>query len=231
MVYARVHEGDTLTFIVSGKLWRNSLVMQDIQTNSLWSHVTGEALEGEAAGNWLTMIPAVQTTWERWLLEHPSTKALRKEQAYTESRYERYISDDERMGIFRAEYLRERLPGKSIVHGIVRGAYSLAVTDERLADGAPFNAMIGDDPVVFLQLDDGGVRAFIARAEGRELRFITDNTGRAATLDAETGSTWDLARGMCTGGELAGATLSEIVVRLAYWFAWSGFYPRTELIE
>ncbi len=230
MVYARVHEGDTLTFIVSGKLWRNSLVMQDIETNSLWSHVTGEALEGEAAGRWLTMIPAVQTTWDRWLREHPSTMVLRKERAFTESRYGRYASDDERMGIFRGEYLRERLPGKSIVHGVVRGAYSLAVTDKRLADGKPLNAVVGNDPVVFIHLDDGGVRAFIARVDDRELRFMS-GAGRAVTLDAETGSTWDLARGECADGELAGATLEEIVVRLAYWFAWSGFYPRTELID
>jgi hypothetical protein len=229
-VYTRVHEGDTLTFIVSGKLWRNSLVMQDRETSSLWSHVTGEALGGDMTGAWLEMVPSVQTTWERWFREHPSTRVLRKDRTVTESRYARYMSDSERMGIFRADYLRERLPGKSIVHGVVRGTHSLAVTDARLADGTLLNVPVGDDPVVFIALDDGGVRAYVARAGAQELRFILDEKS-GAIRDAETGSSWDLARGVCIKGELAGATLEEIVVRLAYWFAWSGFYPRTEIID
>ena len=38
--------GKELTFMVSGMLWRDSLVMQDRETETLWSHVTGEAIRG-----------------------------------------------------------------------------------------------------------------------------------------------------------------------------------------
>ena len=40
-MYAREAKGQTLTFQVSGMLWKRSLVMRDIETGSLWSHLLG----------------------------------------------------------------------------------------------------------------------------------------------------------------------------------------------
>jgi hypothetical protein len=81
VVYARTLNERTLTLIVSGKLWRNSLIMQDVETGTLWSHVTGEALEGPATGQRLEALPSVQTTWEKWLRAHPGTEVLAKDRA------------------------------------------------------------------------------------------------------------------------------------------------------
>jgi len=46
VIYARRVGDRTLTFIVSGKLWRDSLIMMDRETRTLWSHVAGEAIHG-----------------------------------------------------------------------------------------------------------------------------------------------------------------------------------------
>ena len=75
MVYARSLGDTTLTLIVSGKLWRNSLIMMDEETKSLWSHVSGEALSGPLAGRRLESIPSVQTTWKEWVAAHPGTRS------------------------------------------------------------------------------------------------------------------------------------------------------------
>ena len=45
-MYARKVDNRTLTFGVSGLLVRNSLVMYDRETGSLWSHLSGKALDG-----------------------------------------------------------------------------------------------------------------------------------------------------------------------------------------
>ena len=71
MVYAREHGSKTLTFQVSGMLWRNSLVMQDRETGTNWSQVTGEAIRGTLTGQELRQIPAQQTTWGKWRSGHP----------------------------------------------------------------------------------------------------------------------------------------------------------------
>jgi hypothetical protein len=45
-VYAREIKGQALSFGVSGKLWANALIMDDRQTDSLWSHLGGQAITG-----------------------------------------------------------------------------------------------------------------------------------------------------------------------------------------
>ena len=79
MVYARRVGDRTLTFIVSGKLWRESLIMMDRETGTLWSQVTGEAIHGELKNTRLDSMPVAYTTWAAWKAKHPDTKVLIKE--------------------------------------------------------------------------------------------------------------------------------------------------------
>ena len=192
MVYVRAIEESTLTLIVSGKLWRNSLIMQDKETGTLWSHITGEALDGPHKGAFLGTLPSVQTTWAEWYDEHPDTRVLKKEQEVLGSRYEKYFRDPERAGMFRVEWLRDRLPAKSIVYGVSRGPFSVAVTGDRLKTDPIIHTRVGGDSLVIQKDDDGGVRAFVAAADD---------------------------------------SLSEVKVLPIFWFAWSNFYPRTDIID
>lgn len=229
MVHVRQIEGRRLTFIVSGKLWRNSLVMQDKETGTLWSHVTGEALHGPLAGHRLRMLPVVQTTWRRWYAEHPDTKLLAKPHEIRSSRYADYFRDKRRAGLFRTEWLRRKMPAKTLVHGIRIGPHALAVRDDRLKRGRFVQAELGGEPVVIVRAADGGVRAFAARADGHRLTFRRGKKG--VVTDRETGSRWDLARGMAAAGPLKGTRLEELPVQPAFWFAWSAFFPNTAVVD
>jgi len=135
------------------------MVMQDEQTGSLWNHITGECFEGEYQGTTLSMIPVVQTTWAEWAKAHPDTRVLKKNEEVTASRYQNYFDDKERMGIFRTVYLQDRLPGKSIVHGLAIGVHSVAVTDAVLVEGKPIAAEVGAVKVEFVRKADGGISA------------------------------------------------------------------------
>ena len=159
MVHARRVGDRDLTFLVSGKLWRNSLIMQDEETGTLWSHITGEALDGELAGERLAIIPGVQTTWEAWREVHPDTRLLVKDAEVGSSRYESYFDDPERTGLFRANWLQERLPGKELVYGIRRGPHAVAVTAGALTGGDPVTVPLGGESVTVRLDADGGVRA------------------------------------------------------------------------
>jgi len=188
-VHARQVDDKTLTFIVSGKLWRNSLIMQDKETGSLWSHITGECLEGKYVGSQLEMIPVVHTTWTQWSQDHPDTRVLKKSEEITSSQYEKYFSDPERAGLFRTVWLQDRLPGKSLVHGVLLGPHSLAVTDEALIVGKPVATEVGGVAVEMTRDTDGGIRA------------TRNDTGE------------------------------ELVVLTSFWFAWSNYFPRTEVVD
>jgi len=229
VVHARKIGDKELTFIVSGRLWRNSLVMQDKETGTYWSHVSGEAMEGPLKGTKLTMIPAVHTTWGKWRTRHPETTLLAKSREVRSSQYARYFEDPERTGLFRSSRLIKRMPAKALVHGLTLGLHALAVPDASLEEGSFAQALLGEEPVIIARGLDGGVRAFSARRAGKVMNFEKgDKKGTAR--DTQTGSSWNLERGEAVTGELAGERLEEIPVTLAFWFAWSSFYPNTEVL-
>ncbi len=228
MVYSRQIEGRTLTFIVSGKLWRDSLVMQDVETGTLWSHVTGEALHGPLAGRRLEAIPAVHTRWGRWLAAHPGTLVLEKGTAFTSSRYQDYFDDPDRQGL-RGNRVTSRLPAKTLVAGTALGPLAACVrVDSLRAPGAFRPVVLGDGVIAFARGGDDGIRAFRLGRVGESLTLTASD---GAVTDAGSGSTWDLARGLATAGPLKGTALEELPVTRAFWFAWSAFYPETIVAE
>jgi hypothetical protein len=167
VVHARKVGDRELTFIVSGRLWRNSLVMQDQETGTYWSHVTGQALEGPLEGINLTMLPTVHTTWKKWREQHPETTLLEKSREVKSSQYAVYFEDPEKTGLFRSRHLTKRLPAKSMVHGIRIGLHALAVPDGSLAEGESVQTLLGDERLIVTRGPDGGVRAFRARGAGK----------------------------------------------------------------
>ena len=226
MVYARNLGGKTFTFQVSGRLWRNSLVMQDRESDTWWSQVTGRAIHGDNRGAQLQKLESVQTTWEKWVAAHPDTTVLAKNEEITSSHYQKYFDNPERMGLFRAQWLTEKMPGKTLVYGAAVGPHAVAVTEEALARGIA-TTDLGPTPVVVARGSDGGVRAFIAQVMGVDLELEADG----GSIVDRTGSTWDLDTGRCTAGPRKGAQLESVAVTAVYWFAWSGFYPNTQVIE
>jgi hypothetical protein len=230
VVHVRQIGDQKLTFIVSGRLWRNALIMQDKETGSFWDHVTGEALIGKLKGKRLESIPVVQTSWSEWVSAHPKTKVLKKEEEITSSVYEDYFKDPDRTGIFRTHWQMERLPGKKLIHGVSLGPHALAVPDDKLKAGELLQRKLGEQDILVLRASDGGVRAFLAKVGDEVLHFESDSTG-SHYADKETGSAWDLEQGICLSGKLRGEELRQLTVTAAFWFAWSTFYPNTDIAD
>ena len=78
-MYDRNLDGKKLSFGVSGKLWKNVLIMYDRQTDSLWSHLTGEAVIGPLKGKRLKTFPAAMMRYSEWTQLYPDTLVLKKE--------------------------------------------------------------------------------------------------------------------------------------------------------
>ena len=64
------------------------------------------------------------------------------------------------------------------------------------------------------------------RVENRELTFILEDGN---LLDLETGSTWDLTRGLAIAGPLMGNALQPIPSSSSFDWAWFDFFPESEL--
>ncbi len=119
-MFSRLIDGQEYTLGVSGKLWKNGLVMYDHQTNTLWSGVTGEALQGPLTGKRLTMRAAVpKVRWRDWRAAYPHSQVFTSHgvQDLGEDGYASYHASG-RTGLFPPAHANAQLRPKDLVLGI-----------------------------------------------------------------------------------------------------------------
>jgi hypothetical protein len=239
-VYARpTVDGKLLSFGVSGKLWKDALVMYDRETGTLWSHVTGVAIQGKLSGMRLDPIPALQTAWAEWKRTYPNGLVLSKGAGLgpptgMRNVYESYFKNEEQLGIFGTKNPDQRLPGKEYVVGLVVDRATVAYPFRHLSRQPLVNDVIDGRPVVVTFSAGSATGAVFSRAVGG--RFLTfggfhQEQDQLVMTDAETATTWHAVSGEAIRGPLRGTRLFRLPSTLSFWFAWKGFYPGTRLWE
>ena len=228
-MYARNLDGKTLTFGVSGKLIMNGLVMYDRETGSLWSQVIGQGVEGTYSGVSLTVIPGWQTTWARWLEEHPETLVLDKGGGYQRDPYVRYYRDSSE-GILGQTNRDERLQSKELVVGVSIGGLSKAYPFSALARTPVVNDDLSGTPLL-VTFDSNSATGMVFEpvVDGRRLDFRVAPAEGFLMTDVETGTIWDPMTGVALSGALEGQSLRLMASHYEFWFAWNDYRPDTEL--
>lgn len=230
-MYARKLGDRTLTFGVSGLLVRNSLVMYDRETGSLWSHVTGEALDGPLAGKHLKLVASTQASWGSWRRAHPDTLVIAFDQSLIGDPYSTYYRGP-RLGVDhdQADFVVDpRLRPKEKVIGLRLDGHVKAYRLTTLATDRVVNDLVGHVPVVVVF--DGATESGAVLRRDPVGEVLTFHAGRAALelVDARTESTWEGLTGRATSGPLSGTVLEQIPITYGFWFAWSDFYPETDV--
>ncbi len=227
-------DGRLLSFGVSGKLWKDALIMYDRQTNSLWSHVTGTAVEGKLTGARLKLYPAIHTTWAEWKDLYPAGVVLSKQTGFglegTRNVYESYFTDGNRLGIFGTENPDKSLPGKEFVIGLTLDSMAVAYPYRHLSRQPLVNDVVaGQSLAVVFSAGSGTGVVFSRTLAGRTLTFTNLHREQGGLLmdDCETRSTWRALSGEAVRGRLAGSRLERLPSTMGFWFAWKGFYPGT----
>ncbi len=231
-----MQQGKPITFGVSGRLWKDALVMYDRETGSLWSHVTGGAIVGPLKGQTLTPYPASHTTWKQWRRLHPDTLLLSKQTALgvkgTHNAYQGYFDDPERLGIFGTRNPDTVLPGKEFVLGFSLGNTHVAYPYRDLNRQPLVQDVVSGEPIlVTFSAKEATAVAFSRRVGERVLEFskVREAGGDLVMDDQQTGSTWQALTGTAIQGTLSGSRLHQLPATRAFWFAWKGFYPQTRL--
>jgi hypothetical protein len=182
----------------------------DHETESIWSQPWGMAIAGTLEGTRLKLIPAGIVPWAVWVEEHPDTLVL----------------SSEGYGPFGPP----RTPFQpGFVIGIALGEDAKAYPFQPASEEGILNDWIGPFPVVVLaDAETKAVHAFLRRAGDRELEF---ELREDALVDRQTGSTWDLGRGIAVDGPLRGEVLQKVPYITAYDWAWEDFYPHSEFYQ
>ncbi len=232
----QISEDQTLTFGVSGMLYRNGLIMYDHQTESLWSHILGQSIGGDYAGTQLTFIPALHTDWETWKERHPDTLVINPT-LFGRDSYESYYASG-----------REGVVGRGpLGSGPERGSdlhpkeYVIGVRLAGQAKAYPFTALqkkpvvndtVEDIPLVVLydfRTLSGTV--FDRRLDDETTLTFEDEINSLRVKDKETGSEWDIFTGQAVSGPLEGRQLAAVPTTYAFWFGWIDYHPESAVYQ
>jgi hypothetical protein len=246
--YRREINGVVTTFGTSGRLYASALVMYDRATGSLWTHFDGRAVVGVLAGETLERIPSPLLAWGDFKAAFPDGLVLDRDRTgydrdYGRNPYVGYDTPTATPFLFRGTVDDRALAMQRVV-GVAQGGVARAWTLDSISGGEAqaTNTRIGDTQLVILwkagqasavdhfNVADGrgvgSVGVFIPVVDGSTL-VMEERGGRF--YDSATGSEWDIT-GEAVAGPLQGEVLEQVHHLDTFWFAWSTYQPRTDLL-
>jgi hypothetical protein len=202
----------------------NTFVITDRETRTVWSQLTGAALEGPDAGKQLDQVQVFQMAWQQWREMHPGTLALDPAGDFDWT-YFRHRMGEENAGV------RGRVPsgnGKTLApHSMglgvqLDGAALFFPFEKMAASGIAHAKLNGESTVtVFYDVRSRGCGAY--RATEDMVR-----SGPGQWQDLRSRSTWNI-EGVCTAGPRAGERLVFVPSCPVQWHAWAKHHPQTEV--
>ncbi len=203
--------------------------MQDLQTESLWSQISGECISGEMVGAVLELLPTQHMTFADFAALYPNGRVLAKPaRGQPGSAYSDYFGSTDKLGVFGRADDFERLPGKSLVWGLRLESGPIAVY-RTVLDSTRWVLIDDTEPPIALVTDSAGdaVAAFdlgdLDSAHVRALRLIDSQF-----VVEEAGLRWQAVSGRALA---RGSDLRPLPLISAFWFAWASFFPETRLVK
>ena len=212
--------------------------MYDHQTRSLWSHITGEAIQGPLKGKRLKLLVSMpQIAWKTWQLNYPNTQVLSvpavggRRESKRQDAYAEYHTS-QRAGVSGMAYTDNRLPNKSLVIGVQVPAKNgttqfRAYPLTHFAETTVINDRVGEVPLLIFHDKVSFATAVFKRNIGENVRTFRAQDGHFA--EDNTGTRWNLVTGEATSGKDKGKRLERLPAVNIYWFAWARYHPQTTI--
>jgi hypothetical protein len=232
--------------------WRDGVMVMKHKDGTLYSALSGVALDGPKKGTRLTPIPTLVSDWGFWLERYPQAVAYHMFDKYQPVDLPAAPNKDAQASRGPAD---KRLPADAAVLGLWTGKSARAYPLDALAKaGLIAEEIDGRKYVVLWQPKTKTASAYVPEAtpprkhpapkpnaDGESppdpdpdtpKKAVTlkrdDKVAAAPFVDQETGSRWDVA-GRAVEGELKGYTLTWADSVQVKWFAWAAEYPQTTL--
>jgi len=231
IAWDRMINGNETTFGVSGKLYNTNLIPYDRATDSYWSQMRLDCVNGDLIGREIATYPVIETTWATWRKAYPGSKILNTDTGYSRDYndypYGDYRTNDDRI-IFPVAFRDDRLPGKERVLGLVRGeakrVYSIELFEESRVIEDKIN---GRDILVIGSKEENFIVAF--RANG--LTNLTYVSGQLPIIaEDESGNRISLS-GVVESGPRKGEQLQMEDSFMGFFFAFGAFFEGIEIFE
>ncbi len=208
-------DGKVHVFGNEGVLFMNAMTWWDHATRSVWSQPWGAAISGRLQGKALTLVPYELVPWSTWVARHPDTQVLVDERGFS----------------YRPQSTTDGFVIGVAIKDAAVGFYYKSVEIDRVR-----NDTIGEFPVaVFVNGDTREISVLLRDGLGTPadrsisvphiLTFEINTSG--VIIDRETGSEWDVGRGIALSGPLRGSAIQRVSFVSSFDWAWEDFFPET----
>lgn len=226
--------GKVTTFGVSGLLYNSNLIPYDRETDSNWSQIRLDCVNGDLSGSEIETFTLVETTWGTWKEMYPDTRVVSSGTGYNRD-YNAYPYGSYRTNhdylIFPLANEDSRLLSKERVHGIVWSGNATVFPLTSFGDEVQvFEIQFeGEDFVVVGNGKDNFAVSFLRDPGDGSLPAYTPVQGQYPVVmtDGE-GNMWDVL-GTAVSGPRQGTRLTHARSFIGYWFSFAAFYPTVSI--
>jgi len=222
--------GTVTTFGVSGLLYNSNLIPYDRESNSNWSQMRLDCVNGSLKGTKAKNYTLVETTWGTWKEMYPESSVLSTSTGYSRS-YGRYPYGSYRTNnsyiIFPVSNTDSRIENKERVHGIIDDGKVKTYRFNLFSDSTTvITDTFNDNEIVVAGSEEINIIVSFLRktGDGTLLEFHPVQNQLPVILEDNEGSKWDVF-GMAVEGPREGEQLTPTISMIGYWFAWAAFYP------
>ena len=231
----RTLDGEETTFGVSGLLYNSNLMPYDRSSNSTWSQMRLDAVNGSLIGTEIQTEQLIETTFETWKAMFPESSVLTTETGFSRSYgfypYGNYLTSNDLL--FPVNNRNNMLFNKSRVLGLTANSNSYVYALEKFDD--QLTEVIQDDLgglkiVVVGNKTKNFIAGFKNELNGQEMEFAPVNNDNSQTImEDQLGNEYNLF-GEVVQGPNVGSKLEWIESSyIGFWFAWATFHPDVEI--
>jgi hypothetical protein len=220
----RVVKGKKTTFGVSGLLYNTNLIPYDRETNSNWSQILNECVNGPLLGEKADLIPLFETDWKTWKTLYPNSKVLSNNTGYSRQ-YGNYPYGDYKTNNDRFLFpvpKDSRIPLKKRVLAIVDGIEAKVYRfDSFISNNIRKDSFKGKN--YMLVGNENFIVSFEIESdfEGLEFEYIFNES--EIILKDNEGNKWNIF-GEAISGPRTGEILKPSTSFMAMWFSIPAFY-------
>lgn len=223
--------GSITTFGVSGKLYNSNLMPFDRETDSYWSQLTLNCVNGDLIGTDIETFPIIETTWGTWKKLYPQSEVMTRNTGFNRN-YDLFPYGDYRTNnnniIFSTNPFDRRLPSKERVLGVLNGETNKVYSIELFNTPRVIQDQVGDKSIIVIGSKTDN---FIVAFEKGELGAVSVDFSEFPNIAKDDlGNVIDI-NGQITAGPLSGQQLEQPISIMAYFFSLGAFYPGIEIYE
>ncbi len=223
------------TFGVSGLIYNNNLIPYDRQTNSNWSQMRLDCVNGPLINTEIKTFQLLETRWFTWKEMYPETKVLSLntgiDRPYGLYPYGDYKTNEDNL-LFPLDIDDRRLNRKERVHGIIIDDVAKVY---RFGSFTSTNTLINDivngrEVIIVGNSNKNFIVSFYPKIEDGTNLVLSVVDEENVILEDNLGNKWDVF-GYAVSGPAKGKNLKGTESFMGYWFSWGAFYPNSEIYD